>query len=74
VYVSDRDNARIEVFDSMGHFLVAWGIHSPGGGGSVSPIGIAVGADNNVYVVTQAADCSLLKVTPLGTVVDRWKC
>jgi tripartite motif-containing protein 71 len=74
VYVADRGNNRVETFDSTGHFLAAWGIHRPGIGGSASPTGIAVDADNNIYVVAQATDCSILKITPFGTVVDRWKC
>lgn len=45
VYVADRDNARLQVFDADGRFIAEW--FSPELG---HPWAVAVGADGHVYV------------------------
>ncbi len=50
VYVADSQNNRIEVFDSRGQFVRAWGSKGTGPGQFNEPWGIAVGRDGAVYV------------------------
>lgn len=45
VYVADRDNARLQVFEADGRFVAAW--FSPELG---YPWAVAIGADGHVYV------------------------
>ncbi len=46
IYVADRSNGRIQVFDSEGKFLAAWKSEALG-----RPWGLAVSADDFLYVV-----------------------
>jgi len=51
VYVVDRRNNRIQVFDSRGKFLAKWGQYGAGDMDFASPsYGIAVSKFGNVYV------------------------
>jgi DNA-binding beta-propeller fold protein YncE len=50
VYVSDRNNHRIQKFDSEGFFLTAWGSMGSGDGQLAFPEGIATDSAGNVYV------------------------
>ena len=50
VYVSDRNNHRIQKFDSEGFFLAQWGGMGSGDGQFVLPEGIATDSAGNVYV------------------------
>ena len=50
VYVADRDNHRILVFDSSGTFVKTWGVQGNGAGEFDRPFDIAVDASNRVYV------------------------
>lgn len=45
VYVSDRSNGRIQVFDANGHFLKQWSSRLIG-----RPYAIALGADGRIFV------------------------
>lgn len=45
LYVADRNNARIQVFDKDGNFLDSWNSKELG-----RPFGVEVGDDGNVYV------------------------
>lgn len=45
VYVADRDNARVQVFEADGRFVAAW--HSPELG---HPWAVAIGPSGHVYV------------------------
>ncbi|GIT02223.1 MAG: hypothetical protein CM1200mP27_08480 [Chloroflexota bacterium] len=56
VYVSDRDNNRIQVFDSQGKFLRKWGGFGSGDGELRWPQGIAISNDGNVYVSDRGND------------------
>jgi peptidylamidoglycolate lyase len=46
VYVADRGNARIQVFDGSGRYLTSWSSDELG-----RPWGLAMGSDNLLYVV-----------------------
>lgn len=46
VYVADRSNARVQVFDSTGHFIADW--HGPLLG---RPYGVAVSRDGTIFTV-----------------------
>jgi peptidylamidoglycolate lyase len=46
VYVADRGNSRIQVFDSEGHFQKSWSSAELG-----RPWGLALGSNNRLYVV-----------------------
>jgi len=74
VYVADRSNARIQVFDANGKFLKAW--KSPELG---RPWSLAIGPDNLLYVV-DGGDLKpagpdrgqLLKLDPSGKILAKW--
>ena len=50
IYVADRDNHRVQVFDSTGRFLRKWGSQGSGDGRFNRPEGIAIDRAGNVYV------------------------
>ena len=50
VYVTDRDNNRIQVFTAEGKFLRMFGQRGQGRGELHSPIGIAIDTSGIVYV------------------------
>lgn len=62
IYVTDRNNYRVQKFDSNGNFIKKWGSQgiNPGqfsnGGSSEGPQGIAVDGDDNVYVSDPGMD------------------
>lgn len=72
VYVADRSNARIQVFDSVGHFISEWKGPELG-----RPWAVRVGADGYVYVVdggdqptTPPDRARVLVLTRQGRVVE----
>jgi len=75
VYVADRDNARIQVFDDSGHFLREWTHRQLG-----KPWGVAVGPDNLIYIVyggnadakNPAGPEAIVKTDRSGKILDRW--
>ncbi|XP_070543754.1 tripartite motif-containing protein 3-like [Ptychodera flava] len=50
VFVSDRDNHRIQVFDAEGQYLYSFGSEGSGDNQMRYPTGIALDCDGNVYV------------------------
>ena len=50
VYVTDRDNHRIQKFDSTGAFLAEWGGFGTTDGQFDTPLGLIVDGAGNVYV------------------------
>jgi len=50
VYVAERYNNRIQVFDLQGRFLRKWGTEGEEDGQFSEPVGLAIGGDGNVYV------------------------
>lgn len=75
VYVADRNNARIQVFDESGRFLRQWKDERLG-----KPWGVAVGPDNLIYIVYGGnADASnpagpeeIVKTDRNGHILARW--
>ena len=74
VYVADRNNARIQVFDGSGKFLNAWKSEALG-----RPWSLTVGPDNLLYVV-DGGDLKpnppdrgqLLKLDLSGKILAKW--
>jgi peptidylamidoglycolate lyase len=71
VYVADRGNARLQVFDSTGRFLEAWRGESLG-----RPWAVRIGPDGSIYVVDGGDQpehgpdrARILKLNRAGTVV-----
>ena len=50
VYVADRQNNRIQKFDSDGTFITKWGSKGAGDGQFDFPDGVALDYSDNVYV------------------------
>jgi DNA-binding beta-propeller fold protein YncE len=73
VYVADRGNARIQVFDLQGHFITAW--RGPELG---RPWGIAFGPDRCLYVVdggdqdAERPRGRILKLDRDGHILETW--
>lgn len=74
VYVADRNNLRIQVFDANGKFLTMWKSEELG-----RPWGLAVGPDNLLYVV-DGGDLKpagldrgrILKLDLSGKILAKW--
>jgi hypothetical protein len=71
VYVTDRNNARVQVFNSSGQLLRQWGTLGNQPGQFYSPMGIAVDQAGNVYVV-DAVNQRIQKFTSTGTWLGSW--
>ncbi len=75
IYVADYKNQRVEVFDSSGHFLRAWGTHCPYTGACTQPgefqdpYGIVLDAAGYVYV---SDNYRIQKFTATGTFVAQF--
>jgi NHL repeat len=50
VYVADRDNNRVQLFNPSGGFLGAWGSAGPGAGQFAGPQDVAIDSAGDVYV------------------------
>jgi len=76
VYVADRSNSRIQVFDSNGKFLKMWSSPELG-----RPWSLTIGPDNFLYVV-DGGDLKpappdrgqLLKLDLSGKILAKWSC
>jgi len=71
VYVADSVNARIQKFDSEGHFLAKWGEEGMGDGQFFFPAGIAVDAQGNVYVSDSRRE-DIQKFDSEGHFLTKW--
>ena len=60
VYVGDRENARIQIFDRDGRFLRQWKLGSP--------FGLVLAPDHTLYMADAIAG-RILKIDPEGKVV-----
>ena len=71
VYVVDRQNARVQVFDNKGNYLTQWkGPHF------VSPQGIRIGRDGTAFVAEAGSDklpdvSGVLVLRPDGSLIER---
>jgi hypothetical protein len=67
VYVVDRNNARIQKFDSNGNFIDKWSL------GNLSPVGIASDSFDNIYVTAIDNGANIVtKFSNKGTFISRW--
>ena len=57
MYVADKDNDRIQKFDSNGTFVTMWSTKGTGDSQFDSPSGIAVDLFGQVYVADLGNDC-----------------
>jgi DNA-binding beta-propeller fold protein YncE len=71
VYVADRNNHRIQKFNSAGTFLVEWGGIGFGDGQFIFPEGVAVDSAGNVYVTSQFTNV-VQKFTSSGSFLAKW--
>ena len=71
LYVSDWGNSRIQVFDSDGTYLDAWGLRGTGLGELVTPTGLKVDGDGNLWVVDRG-NSRVLKLTGDGEILAKW--
>jgi DNA-binding beta-propeller fold protein YncE len=69
VYVTDRDNNRVEKFDSNGNYLAQWGSYGTNNGQFDE--GIAVDRGNDVYVV-DASNQRVEKFDSSGNYLTQW--
>jgi hypothetical protein len=65
VYVGDRDNYRVQRFDTSGKFLNGWGSNGTGPGQFRQAVGAAVDLDCNAWIADSDAH-RLQKFTPGG--------
>ena len=49
-------NQRVQVFDAHGEFLLEWGSWGAGGGQFLTPVGIAIGSSEHIYVTDALND------------------
>jgi len=68
VYVVDHANSRIEVFTPDGAYVTQWGSTGSGPGQFLNPIGIAIDANDNIYVA-DTNNSRIQKFGPLPTPV-----
>lgn len=71
IYVADRGNNRIEVFDTDGNFIRKFGSSGSGDGLLNSPWGITIGSDGNIYV-NDSGNNRVQVFTPAGVFVRKW--
>ena len=72
VYVSDRNNQRIQKFDGAGNFITAWGGLGSEPGEFDFPFGIAVDAAHVFIYTVERNNNRVQKFTTDGTFVMEW--
>ena len=63
VFIADRQNHRIQIFDATGKFLEEWT-------GFQSPCAVYIGKDDNVYIPELRARMSIMDID--GNLILRW--
>ena len=69
--MADSGNARVQVFDSQGHFVRKWGSSGAGDGQFAYPTGIATDVTDNVYVV-DSNNYRIQVFNNTGTFLRKW--
>jgi hypothetical protein len=76
VYVCDRQNNRVQKFDSLGNFLMMFGEEGSQPGQLEGPLDVAVGEDGSIYVTDFDASAWnpswVHKFDSLGNFILRW--
>jgi len=70
VFVTDRDNSRVQKFDDQGNYIISWKLQSPEPGEFGNPSGIAV-SDGYVFVVDSKYDI-VQKFDSNGNFILEW--
>ncbi len=71
VYVADKNNHRIQKFNSNGGFITKWGSSGSGDGQFSYPHGVAVDSSANVYV-TDYNNNRIQKFNSSGGFITKW--
>ena len=71
VYVTDKSNDRVQVFDAGGSYLTQWGSTGSGDGQFITPHGVAVDAAGNVYVA-DGSNYRIQKFDSNGNFLLKW--
>ncbi|KKR06865.1 MAG: NHL repeat containing protein [Candidatus Peregrinibacteria bacterium GW2011_GWC2_39_14] len=71
VYVVERNNNRVQKFDSNGTYITQWGSYGSGDGQFDSPAGIDIDSSGNVYVV-DSGNYRIQKFTSTGEFITKW--
>ena len=69
IYVADRDNARIQRFDSAGTFLNTWGSSGAASGQFLGSLSVAVDPSGNVWVGDRT-NLRMQQFSPDGIFID----
>ena len=65
IFVADRGNHRVQVFDQHGNFVTGWGEFGGGEGQFKQPMAIDVDSEGNVYV-SELANARVQKFRPVA--------
>ncbi|MEM7179912.1 MAG: choice-of-anchor D domain-containing protein [Spirochaetota bacterium] len=71
VYVVDKDNHRIQKFDSTGNYLSQWGSNGTGNGQFSQPTGIAIDGNGDI-LVADSDNHRIQKFTSAGVYISQW--
>jgi len=71
IYVADKNNHRVQKFNSSGAFLLPWGSSGSGNGQFSRPEGIAVDSSNNIYVA-DTGNNRIQKFSSSGSFIAAW--
>jgi hypothetical protein len=71
VFVADRDNSRIQKFDTSGNFMGKWGSYGSGDGQFSQPLRIAVDSSGNVFVADRGNE-RIQKFDSIGNFIGEW--
>lgn len=71
IYVADRGNKQISVFNDKGLFLHSFGRHGSGGKDILKPTHIGIDADENIYILEGQNQFSIYDLH--GNLIERFK-
>ena len=70
IFVTDRDNSRVQKFDDQGNYIISWKLQSPDEEKIAGPSGIAV-SDGYVFVADSKYD-NVQKFDSDGNFITQW--